>query len=213
MNPLPLIMVKAPVPGQAKTRLAAHVGPDRAADLAAAALLDTLDLVEATFPGQRPVVALTGSLDRAARRDEVSARLAACTVLAQRGDTFGQRLANAHADLPSGRAVLQIGMDTPHLDAKHLLIAAQDLQSHEAVIGPAEDGGWWLLGLADPSEAAALADVPMSRADTGERTMAALSHLDPFVTVGTYDVDTHVEAERAATDAPTSRFARAWRAR
>jgi glycosyltransferase A (GT-A) superfamily protein (DUF2064 family) len=208
-----LILAKAPVPGQAKTRLAARVGPEVAADLAAAALLDTLDLVDAAFPGVRPVVAWTGSLDRAARRAEVTTRLRACTVVPQRGDTFGQRLANAHADLPPGSSVLQIGMDTPHLDVKHLLIADQDLRAHEAVIGPAEDGGWWLLGLADPSQAAVLADVPMSRPDTCDLTMAALAHLDLFVTTGAYDVDTHLEAERAAMDAPQSRFARAWRAR
>lgn len=204
-----LVMAKAPVPGQAKTRLAAHVGTAVAADLAAAALLDTLDAVETAFPTTRPVVALTGSMDHAARRDELSERFARCTMVDQRGPTFAHRLANAHADL-AGQPVVQIGMDTPHIGAKDLVHAARDLLEHEAVLGPAEDGGWWLLGLRDPREAGALAGVPMSQPDTGARTLRALGHLDVAVTLGTYDVDTYQEAERAATDAPGTRFARTW---
>ncbi|MBX9920944.1 MAG: glycosyltransferase, partial [Mycolicibacterium frederiksbergense] len=56
-----LVVAKAPVPGLAKTRLAAAVGDMMAADIAAAALLDTLDAVAAA-PVSRRVVALTGDL-------------------------------------------------------------------------------------------------------------------------------------------------------
>ncbi|MGI9163544.1 MAG: glycosyltransferase, partial [Mycobacterium sp.] len=54
-----LVVAKAPVPGLAKTRLAAAVGDEAAADIAAAALLDTLDAVAGT-PFAARVVALTG---------------------------------------------------------------------------------------------------------------------------------------------------------
>ena len=43
------------------------------------------------------------------------------------------------------------------------------------MLGPAEDGGWWVLGLRDPLRARALRDVPMSRGDTAARTLAALA--------------------------------------
>ncbi|MDT7765522.1 MAG: uncharacterized protein QOC63_4942, partial [Mycobacterium sp.] len=59
-----LVVAKAPAPGQAKTRLAASVGAQAAADIAAAALLDTLDAVAAAQVQAR-VVALTGDLDNA----------------------------------------------------------------------------------------------------------------------------------------------------
>jgi glycosyltransferase A (GT-A) superfamily protein (DUF2064 family) len=48
------------------------------------------------------------------------------------------------------------------------------LLSAEAVLGPAEDGGWWLLGLHDPEFAECLRKVPMSQPDTGERSLQAL---------------------------------------
>ena len=92
-----LVVAKAPVPGLAKTRLAASIGDDRAADVAAAALLDTLDAV-ASAGFAKQVVAFTGDLVLAARSDEISSRLQDFTVIGQRGDDFGQRLANAHAD-------------------------------------------------------------------------------------------------------------------
>ena len=60
-----LVVAKAPEPGRAKTRLAATVGDRVAAEIAAAALLDTLDAVAAA-PIAGRVVALTGDLDAAA---------------------------------------------------------------------------------------------------------------------------------------------------
>ena len=92
-----LVVAKAPVPGQAKTRLAAAVGDQAAADIAAAALLDTLDAVAAA-PVAARVVALTGELDAASAPTRSAARLADFTVVAQRGDDFAARLANAHVD-------------------------------------------------------------------------------------------------------------------
>ena len=67
MNATLLIVAKAPIPGLAKTRIAATVGTEAAADLAAAALLDTLDV--ATTCGANVVVAITGDLGAAARSD------------------------------------------------------------------------------------------------------------------------------------------------
>jgi hypothetical protein len=61
-----LVVAKAPVPGLAKTRLASALGPEAAADIAAAALLDTLDAV-AQAPVSARVVAMTGDLDVACR--------------------------------------------------------------------------------------------------------------------------------------------------
>ena len=69
-----LVVAKAPEPGRAKTRLAATVGDQVAADIAAAALLDTLDAV-ADAPVAARVVALTGDLDGAAAADADPQRL------------------------------------------------------------------------------------------------------------------------------------------
>ncbi|PRC48699.1 glycosyltransferase, partial [Mycobacterium sp. ITM-2017-0098] len=144
MTPVCLLVVaKAPVPGLAKTRLAATLGNDTAADIAAAALLDTLDAVADT-PAAARVVALTGNLDDARRADEIRSRLADFTVIPQRGDDFAARLANAHLDAAGGLPVVQIGMDTPQVDPERLARCVRDLDGHDAVLGMAHDGGWWV---------------------------------------------------------------------
>lgn len=208
-----LVVAKAPVPGLAKTRIAETVGADIAADIAAAALLDTLDAVAAA-PVAARIVALTGDLDAAARRAELTQRLADFTVIGQRGDGFADRLANAHADVSAayGLPVLQIGMDTPQVTADLLADCARSLLTADAVLGLAGDGGWWVLGVTDPAAADCLRRVPMSRADTGAVTLAALRDTNVNVTLVAElnDVDTvaDIDAVRRACRAD-GRFARA----
>lgn len=208
-----LVVAKAPVPGLAKTRLAATLGPEAAADIAAAALLDTLDGVAATPVAER-VVAMTGDLEKACRAAEIRDRLRSFTVIEQRGDDFAERLVNAHADAASGRPVLQIGMDTPQVSAELLTSCARVLVTTPALLGMARDGGWWVLGVADPVTAECLRDVPMSQDDTGAVTLRALRHtgIDVTLVEELHDVDTVVDipSVRAACRS-TSRFAHATR--
>lgn len=171
-----LVVAKAPVAGQAKTRLSPPLSPRDAARLAASALLDTL-AAAAGAPVRRRFVALTGDLEAAESAAELAQMLGSFEVLAQRGSTFGQRLANAHRDVAecAGMPVLQVGMDTPQADSALLGACAARLMAPgvDAVVGPAADGGWWALGLRnDPP--AALADVPMSTPRTGADTLAML---------------------------------------
>ncbi|WP_280332626.1 TIGR04282 family arsenosugar biosynthesis glycosyltransferase [Nocardia wallacei] len=170
-----LVVAKAPIAGFAKTRLTPPFSPCEAAQLAAAALLDTLAAVRHSGLRHR-VVAWTGDLDLAEDAAELAAALADFTLIPQRGDTFGQRLANAHHDAAElGVPVLQIGMDTPQAGPAVLTAgAARLLDSGDTVLGPATDGGWWALGLTDPAPARVLTEVPMSTSGTGERTRAAL---------------------------------------
>jgi glycosyltransferase A (GT-A) superfamily protein (DUF2064 family) len=209
-----LVVAKAPVPGQAKTRLAASLGDRAAADIAAAALLDTLDAV-AEAPVAERVVALTGSLDDACASAEIRSRLADFTVVPQRGATFAERLANAHVDAATatrGLPVLQIGMDTPQVTDELIGECARELLAADAVLGLARDGGWWVLGVTSPAMADCLRRIPMSRADTGAVTLAALGDTAANVSLvpTLADVDTvdDVDAVRRGC-APDSRFARA----
>ncbi|OFJ50970.1 TIGR04282 family arsenosugar biosynthesis glycosyltransferase [Mycolicibacterium grossiae] len=188
-----LVVAKAPVPGLAKTRLAASIGPEAAADVAAAALLDTLDAVLASSLSGR-VVAFTGDLDRACRSAEIRARLADVTVVEQRGEDFAERLVGAHADAAAatGHPVLQIGMDTPQVSGPLLTRCARTLLAEPAILGMARDGGWWVLGLHDPRVAQCLRAVPMSQADTGEQTLRALvaAGVTPALVEELADIDT-----------------------
>ncbi len=209
-----LVVAKAPEPGLAKTRLAATVGDRVAADIAAAALLDTLDAVAAAPVASR-VVALTGDLDAAAAAAQIRQRLESFTVIEQRGDDFADRLANAHADAAADFPVLQIGMDTPQVTAELLTDCARRLLQAPAVLGPADDGGWWVLGVRTPAMAECLRAVPMSQPDTGEMTLKALrdNGIDviPVERLTDFDVADDVAAVREACG-PDSRFARATRA-
>jgi hypothetical protein len=208
-----LVVAKAPEPGRAKTRLAATVGDRVAAEIAAAALLDTLDAV-ADAPVTARVVALTGNLDAAAGAADIRRRLESFTVIPQRGDDFADRLANAHADASSasgGHPVLQIGMDTPQVTDELLASCSRRLLQAQAVLGLACDGGWWVLGLQTPAAAECLRSVPMSQPDTGEITLKALHDNGIDVTsvevLTDFDVVDDVVAVRNACD-PASRFAR-----
>ena len=207
-----LIVAKAPVPGLAKTRLAAALGDRVAAGIAAAALLDTLDAVADTHLAAK-VVAMTGDLASACQSEAIRERLSGFTVVEQRGDSFADRLANAHADAASAAGpmpVLQIGMDTPQVTAELLTRCARALLGAHAVVGPARDGGWWLLGVADAATAECLRLVPMSRPDTGALTYAALLQTGSPVTVleELADVDTVADISVVRADCrPSGRFA------
>lgn len=203
-RPTVLVVAKAPVAGLAKTRVAAEIGDEAAADLAAASLLDTLDAVAASsLPA---VVALTGDLGRAARSDEIEAGLSGLRVVPQIGETFGARLAQAHLDADDGHGVVQVGTDSPQLRAYDLREAAERLADHASVLGPAEDGGWWLLGVRHGSDASALPDVEMSTASTGEHTRDVLPRPTAMLRI-LRDVDTWDDARVVAEDVPGSRFA------
>jgi uncharacterized protein len=211
-----LVLAKAPEPGRVKTRLCPPVSPAQAADLAAAALLDTLDAVRGVGGG-RSIVALAGCLANAARSHELAAALRGMPTPVQRGADLGERIAAAHADvhaLAPGLPTLQLGMDTPQVDAGLLAESAAPLLRpgpFDAVLGPAEDGGWWALGLRDPLAAKLIADVPTSRGDTGDRTLHVLraAGMQVGLLPALTDVDTADDAVAVRAIAPATRFAAA----
>ncbi|MEU7862794.1 TIGR04282 family arsenosugar biosynthesis glycosyltransferase [Nonomuraea sp. NPDC049141] len=198
-----VVIAKEPVPGKVKTRLIPPFTPREAAALAAAALEDTLRTV-ARVPDARHVLALDGT--PGAWLPE------SFTVLPQRGRGLDQRLAaafdDAHRLLPA--PIVLIGMDTPQVTPGLLTTALSLLGDHEAVFGPAADGGFWLLGLHVP-DPALLLGVPMSEPTTGEvllrrLTQAGLSVASmPCLT----DVDTAADVFAVAALSPRSAFAAA----
>jgi glycosyltransferase A (GT-A) superfamily protein (DUF2064 family) len=210
-----LVTAKAPVVGQAKTRLGAEIGMEAAADLAAAALIDTLEVCRDAFDVR--YLALAGDLAAACRSEAIIEALSGWIVFEQRGVTFGDRLAHAHGWVaacgPGG--IVQVGMDTPQLTTSllHQVSAGLD-DGADVVLGPAADGGWWALGLADGRHAGGLIEVPMSVPETYAATVRALTFDESNLVVvdELRDVDTLQDASRVAHQAPTTRFAQAWNA-
>ncbi len=161
-----IVLAKTPVPGRVKTRLCPPCTPAQAAAVAAAALADTLDAVAATPAAVRTLVV-----------DGDHPAPAGWSRVPQRGDSLGERLSHAYADtLVPGLAALLIGMDTPQVVPAVLAAAMRSLgeDGTDAVLGRAEDGGWWALGLRDPIHAEVLRGVEMSTATTGYETLSAL---------------------------------------
>ncbi len=212
-----LVMAKAPVAGEAKTRLGAVVGMEAAADLAAAALLDTLAVCRQVFGGACHL-ALDGDLDLARRGDEIGAALVGWSVFRQQGVDLAERLVHAHRAVATDveGPVLQIGMDTPHLTPALLRSVAESLENGaEVIVGPAEDGGWWALGVRDGRDAHVLAEVAMSQPDTCAATVEAFLRAGSAVVSAPRltDVDTVEDAVLVGGLAPDTHFGRAWAAR
>ncbi len=216
MTPRILVIAKAPVPGLAKTRLGAEVGMDVAAELAAAALLDTLQTCAATVGVAGCRLALEGDLTSAVYADRLAAALAGWTVFPQRGDGLAERLACSHLDLAAEQPgpVVQICMDTPQVTEADLTAVIDGLDDHDAVLADAEDGGWWALALADPRRGEHLVGVPMSTPTTGAATRSAFEAAGLTVGRGPVlrDVDVVDDADAvAAACAADSAFAELWR--
>jgi len=198
-----LVLAKEPLPGRAKTRLTPPLLPEQAAAVARAALLDTLDVV-AAVPVQRRTVVLDGS--------PAGWLPAGLSVLPQRAGALGERLAGAFEDAYRALPVplLLIGMDTPQVTATLLGEALELLlDGRPAVLGHADDGGWWALGLHAP--APGLFDgVPMStdRAGTVQQERLTALGLAPALLPPLRDLD-HADdvLAIAAQLAPTSRLA------
>ncbi|MFE4693855.1 DUF2064 domain-containing protein [Streptomyces sp. NPDC056749] len=194
-----LVIAKEPVPGRVKTRLTPPFSPGEAAELATAALEDTLRTV-LTLPARRRVLVLDGHPG--------AWTPPGFDVLPQCAGTLDERIAAAFGTC-SGPALL-IGMDTPQITPALLAPAlAEDAwDGCDAWFGPAEDGGFWALGLAAPAPGL-VRGVPMSRPDTGEIQRARLT--DAGLTVRNLpplrDVDTAEDARYVADAAPHGSFA------
>ncbi|MGP4114068.1 TIGR04282 family arsenosugar biosynthesis glycosyltransferase [Streptomyces sp. 4N509B] len=195
-----LVIAKEPVPGRVKTRLTPPFTPFQAARLAEAALADTLHAL-LRVPGRRRVLALDG---------EPGPWLPdGYDVVPQVTGGLDERIAAAFACC-EGPALL-VGMDTPQLTPE-LLAPATALGSWapgRAWFGPAADGGFWALGLAEP-DPGLVRGVPMSTPHTGARQRRRL--VDAGLAVAELprlrDVDTGADAAEVARLAPADgRFA------
>ena len=198
-----LILAKEPIPGRVKTRLSPPCTPDQAGDLARIALVTTLDAAVRTV-ATRPILVLDG------RPGPWLGDHVAIDIVPQSNGGLADRIGAAFAS-QSGPAVL-IGMDTPHVSTAALddVITTLRAPGVDAVLGPTDDGGWWVIGLKDPC-LPAFSGIPMSTSTTGAAQAARLRELGLRVaTVATErDVDTFADARIVARRLPESEFARA----
>lgn len=148
-----ILMSRAPIAGQTKTRLIPALGTAGAAALHAACLNDLLAEIAswrktAGHTNVRLTLSLTPDGSEAAFRAAGVALPEDADCAAQRGETLDDRMRAALRDgLIDAERVLLIGADLPLLTREHLEQAAEALLGHDAVLGPAEDGGFYLIGV------------------------------------------------------------------
>jgi uncharacterized protein len=142
------VFLKAPRPGAVKTRLVSALGPEAAAGLYRA-------LAEAVVAQTRPV---SGEYDRILcfappeARAEIVAWFPGEEFLEQQGADLGARMAGAFEEFFRRGAdrVALVGSDVPGLTADDVAAALDSLADHDLVLGPAVDGGYYLIALARP---------------------------------------------------------------
>jgi rSAM/selenodomain-associated transferase 1 len=137
VSPRLVIFTRFPEPGLAKTRLIPALGAEGAALLQRRLTEQT---VAAARASGLPVEVRTTGAPPSAFADWLGSDL---TIVDQGEGDLGDRLSRAVQPTP----VLFIGSDLPDLTAAHLTDAAERMRTDRAVIGPAEDGGYWALGL------------------------------------------------------------------
>lgn len=210
-----LVMAKAPVAGRVKTRLCPPLSLAEAAGVAEAALADTLAAV-AACGADRKIIALDGQVGPWLPEG--------FDVIPQAGRGLGPRLANAWAaTAPStGGWGIQIGMDTPQVSASELddllallVSAPASRQGRTALLGPATDGGWWVIGLPGTDPRPVFSDVEMSTPDTDGAQLDRLRALglDVEIVHEHRDIDAVADLAAVAEAHPQLRTAAAWRRR
>lgn len=185
------IFAKPPRPGEVKTRLASVVGVEGAAALARAFFQDTWAMVRA-LGWARAVLATT---------EEPGGSLAIepdAEVWLQGGGDLGRRIERILCRaLDRGPFAIALGADSPGLPPRALEQARDALGAADAVLGPSDDGGFYLLALKRCPEGL-LDGIPWSTDHTFERTLVRLrqSGLSVATIEPWFDIDRPEELDR-----------------
>ncbi len=146
-----VLFAKYPLPGYAKTRLIPALGAEGAAQVHRHLARRTVDLL---LQSGAPTEVRYAGADEAALRDWLGDGPA---LVAQAEGGLTERLVDASRPHPH----MFFGADTPDLDAGMIAAAMTALASHDVVIGPAEDGGYFLIGM-QTARPELLTDMPWS---------------------------------------------------
>lgn len=164
--PLPsnllIVMAKAPMPGQVKTRLSPRIPPDKATELYRCLLQDRISQM-AELDEPELAIAYTPESAAAYFKARKPDRF---RLFAQKGKTLSDRLTRLFSDrfAEGYTAVSVIDSDTPDLESSIMNQSFRLLASHDAVYGPSHDGGFYLVGLRNPHPAI-FEEIPWSTPD------------------------------------------------
>lgn len=211
-----VVMGRLPRAGQVKTRLVPPLTAEEAARLYRAFLLDVFRLVDRAHEeaGPRAFDRVFACALEPKARPEDGGQIEALVPRGwrgaiQRGDDLGARIAASADDAGAARVVV-IGSDSPTMPPSRIAQAFDALEARRsdrahrrAVLGPADDGGYYLIGFDAPAPPELFSDMPWSSpalmARTRERAKA--SGVELLELAQGYDVDTLADLERAFADA------------
>jgi rSAM/selenodomain-associated transferase 1 len=188
-----VIFLRAPKLGQVKTRLGAEIGPIKAVQFYRQCVNRTIQTL-----GDR-----RWTLEIACTPDGAKIRAPATSRPQGRGD-LGIRMARA---LDRKGVTLVIGTDIPHVTRAHIARAFRALNGAEVVLGPAKDGGYWLIGARGPGRLR-LAPVRWSTAFAFQDTLAALHRTRVAIVDQLGDVDTRDDYDALIRNGGVRRGAR-----
>ena len=206
-------MARAPVPGRVKTRLCPPLDAEQAAEFYECVLRDVLHELAASERWDTWVAYAERSRDYFQQLPEPGIAL-----LPQRGASLGERMHAVFTDLcHAGYShVVLVGSDIPTLKAVSVTRACDLLERSRSdlVLGPADDGGYYLIGLNGPEEGL-FTDIVWSTAAVLEQTLAKARQLGLRVrtVAGTYDIDVAEDLKRLRRDLKNSRALRVSRPR
>jgi rSAM/selenodomain-associated transferase 1 len=196
-----VVVAKRPSVGKTKTRLSPPLSGSEAAALYRCLLLDTLDLMS-QVPGVQPIIAYLPQDAGAFFRDIAPPGF---DLLPQRGDDLGQRLDNVLRrclELGYSQAVV-MNSDGPTLPAAYLQKAFVQLDDSavDVVLGPSEDGGYYLIGLKSPCSAL-FEGIVMSTSTVAQETLHRAGQISLKVSClpRWHDVDTLTDLDRLVAE-------------
>ena len=200
------VFAKAPLPGRVKTRLHACMTPEQAAELHTAFVVDFWDHLRGLQDVSRYLYCDRSWASFECLAGPENYRL-------QRGDGLGERMYRCIEELSARghRRIVLLGSDSPTLPLEYIDQAFQCLDQAGAVLGPADDGGFYALGCRRPHPGM-FSGVTWSSADTRLQTEQALGRIGLSVALlpAWYDVDTRDELARLAKEPVLPPQTKAW---
>ncbi len=187
-----LVVAKQPSPGQTKTRLCPPLNHAQAADLYECFLQDTLDIMSCVPNVQRGIAYL--SENGPGYFQNLAPDMA---LIRQTGASLGERLDNLLTQVLADQAQKAVVMDSdsPTLPPDYLAMAFDRLDAADVVLGPTEDGGYYLIGMKKPHPRL-LREVQMSTPHVLRDTLALASQVSVALLPTWYDVDNATDLER-----------------
>jgi uncharacterized protein len=201
-----VVMAKAPRPGEVKTRLTQSLPVEAVTELYRCLLDDTMGLTRSleTSSGRlssSPEVAIMCPASDVEELRQLTR--GAVAVVAQKGEGLAAGLTSvfAHFAAPGCKGVVAFNSDSPHLPASILRSAFETLSAHDLVVGPTEDGGYYLVGAkvahpelfdGDGMGTQSALEALLARA---RKLQLSVGFTDPF-----YDIDVEGDLTRLASE-------------